>query len=256
MFKVYFVDDEEWLINELQNIVDWQGLGFEVCGYNTDPFDAQEEILILKPTLVICDIYMDGISGLQLAKNVHAQNPKIEFCFLSAYDKFEYAVTALKLGAVDYLTKPLKTTELYSVLEKVKKRKNAQPLESPSTLNMKNANISEDTPSRNAIVNQIVKDIQANMSEEQSLSLYAKKYGYNASYLSSLFKKEMNKSFVEYVISYRIEKAKELVLTTDKQIQEIAVVVGYKEYFHFSKVFKQHVGVSPTEYRKIFRKRE
>ena len=53
MFKVYFVDDEEWLINELQNIVDWQGLGFEVCGYNTDPFDAQEEILILKPTLVI-----------------------------------------------------------------------------------------------------------------------------------------------------------------------------------------------------------
>lgn len=234
MFKVYFVDDEEWLINELQNIVDWQGLGFEVCGYNTDPFDAQEEILILKPTLVICDIYMDGISGLQLAKNVHAQNPKIEFCFLSAYDKFEYAVTALKLGAVDYLTKPLKTTELYSVLEKVKKRKNAQPLESPSTLNMKNAN----------------------MSEEQSLSLYAKKYGYNASYLSSLFKKEMNKSFVEYVISYRIAKAKELVLTTDKQIQEIAVVVGYKEYFHFSKVFKQHVGVSPTEYRKIFRKRE
>ena len=102
----------------------------------------------------------------------------------------------------------------------------------------------------------MVEDIQLHVSEKQSLATYAKQYGYNASYLSWLFKKEMNQSFIEYVISVRITKAKELILTTDKTISEIATLVGYDEYFHFSKIFKENVGLSPTEYRKLHKKKD
>lgn len=451
MCKVYFVDDEEWSINELRAIVDWGSLGFEICGFNTDPFEAQEEILSLKPTLVICDIYMDGLSGLQLAQNVYERNAKIEFCFLSAYDKFEYVVTAIKIGAVDYLTKPLKKAELLAVLKKVEKRQSIRSNErfwetalkgngideemlkqtlletegiqigensrfivvrgenslgagtqsstvlfenneykiflengeggvdfaqencwigiGPSfdkntisvtalraavhcshqdflsgkkqttaytecekarafkdqigacenkyemrsliqslekfvrenAINVFDLNVivkwiishslklgvpfSEELTSKkpvyekfadfsdmirelnrifdevcertdNFTINKIVEDIQLHVSEKQSLATYAKQYGYNASYLSWLFKKEMNQSFIEYVISVRITKAKELILTTDKTISEIATLVGYDEYFHFSKIFKENVGLSPTEYRKLHKKKD
>lgn len=123
MLKVYLVDDEEWLISELKNIINWAEYGFEVCGFETDPFAAQKEIIKLTPDLVVCDIHMDGINGLELAHNIYLEKPDIRFCFLSAYDRFDYAVTAMKLGAVDYLTKPLKTAEMTAVLEKVRGEK-------------------------------------------------------------------------------------------------------------------------------------
>ena len=125
MRTVYFVDDEFWLLTELRSIINWNEYGFEICGFNTVPFVAENEILQLKPDLVICDIYMDGMNGFELAQKVMSKDPDITFCFLSAYDKFEYAVTALKLGAVDYLTKPLKVKDLISVLGKVSSKENA-----------------------------------------------------------------------------------------------------------------------------------
>ena len=125
MRSVYFIDDEYWLLTELKSIIDWKNYGFEICGQSTDPFVAEKEILALKPDLVICDIYMDGMNGFELAEKIRNKNSKIGFCFLSAYNKFEYAVTALKLGAVDYLTKPLKVEELINVLSKVTKEESS-----------------------------------------------------------------------------------------------------------------------------------
>ena len=455
LLTVYFVDDEEWLLDELKGIVDWNSYGFTICGYNTDPFLAQEEILTLKPDLVICDIYMDGINGLRLAHNVRAKNTKTVFCFLSAYDKFEYAVSAIKIGAVDYLTKPIKVAELISVLNKLTAHELVENAEKVymsaisgneiKTSALKNAlkevlpegararfivihgdfvegntqeflldenllfanekdkiylsfdcdlvklqqtfvgtnlsvgvspyinvedcavslmeavacsrqffitgipsvtvyktnkkteeflkvicrsenkyelrmtitalkdfvvnnevtvydlgnifneitlcalkfgiyfeefasapqaifekfpdfsglikylmNIFDAACSRsgNLIVDNIVKDIQLNYMKKQSLDEYAKKYGYNASYLSSLFKKEMKKSFMDYVIHYRIAKAKEYIVGTDESISRIAYQVGYNDYYHFAKAFKQNVGVSPTEYREYYGRKE
>lgn len=251
MLTVYFVDDEEWLLREITAVIDWEAYGFEICGLSTDPFVAQEEIFAKNPDLVICDIYMDGLNGLQLAKSVSEQNPQIDFCFISAYDKFEYAVGAIKLGAVDYLTKPLKKDELLVVLDKVLKKKGEKEIESLVTGERLDAGAEK---SGNEIVNLIVQDIELNYAEEQSLDAYAKKYGYNASYLSWLFKKEMKKSFLEYLISYRMTKAKELLSSTQQTISEIAYQVGYNDYYHFAKAFKQNVGWTPTEYREKYTK--
>lgn len=242
--KVYFIDDEEWLISELKGILDWGQYNFEICGYSTDPFVAQEEILRLQPDLVISDIYMDGMNGLQLAQNVRSQNKNTVFCFLSAYDNFEYAVSALKLGAIDYLTKPINVQELISVLEKFTQSKE------------KKVGAADETLADNSIINSIVKEIQLSHATDQSLSAYAKRYGYNASYLSSLFKKEMGVSFIEYVIQYRINKAKELLVSSNQPIGLIAYQVGYNEYYHFAKAFKKNVGVSPTEYRERYKRQD
>ena len=83
MFKVYFVDDEELLLRELIGIIDWNAQGFEICGYNTDPVAAMEEILALKPALVLSDVRMDVLSGLELAEKIAEKEPEISFAFLS-----------------------------------------------------------------------------------------------------------------------------------------------------------------------------
>lgn len=69
---------------------------------------------------------MDVLSGLELAEKIAEKEPEISFAFLSAYDSFEYAVKALKIGARDYLTKPISAVELVGLLSKVKAAKEAE----------------------------------------------------------------------------------------------------------------------------------
>lgn len=124
MLKAYLVDDEELIIRELKTLIDWQKQGYEICGSSSDPLQAKKEILALKPTIVISDVNMDGLDGLTLANQVSGFLPDTCFCFLSAYEKFDYALGALKVGAVDYLTKPIRAEKLLAVLEKTKSELN------------------------------------------------------------------------------------------------------------------------------------
>ena len=122
MLKVYFVDDDELIIEELKSIIDWSKYDFEICGYSTDPIVAIDEILELKPTLVICDVQMDILNGLKLAEKITNINKDTNFCFLSAYDKFDYAVEAIRIGAIRYLKKPVKEDELIGLLKETKEK--------------------------------------------------------------------------------------------------------------------------------------
>lgn len=247
MLKVYFVDDAGWLLSELKSIIDWEHYGYTVSGFNTDPLAAKDEIIKLNPDLVISDIHMDSLDGLTLAAQIHAVNTDISFCFLSAYDRFDYAVSAIKLGAVDYLTKPIKTDSLLDVLKRVKDSKTVI-----ADTNSGNEDISGGQHEQNSVVASIIRDIEQGVGNRHSLSRYAEKYGYNVSYLSVLFKKTMGKSFVDYVVDRKILTAKNLILKSCKTMLEISGEVGYDDYFHFSKQFKQHTGMSPSEFRNRF----
>lgn len=250
MFKVYFVDDEELLLRELIGIIDWNAQGFEICGYNTDPVAAKEEILALKPALVLSDVRMDVLSGLELAEKIAEKEPEIFFAFLSAYDSFESAVKALKIGARDYLTKPISAVELVGLLSKVKAAKETELAAERVGENRESETAAADAfIDGRSVVECMVKDIHNSYGEKQSLTAYASKYGFNASYLSQMFKKALDVSFKEYVLDYRIRQAKEQIENTNRSMRDISSRVGYDDYFQFSKIFKKVVGVSPTEYR-------
>ena len=100
----------------------------------------------------------------------------------------------------------------------------------------------------------MVKDIHNSYGEKQSLTAYASKYGFNASYLSQMFKKALGVSFKEYVLDYRMKQAKEQIERTNRSMRDISSRVGYEDYFQFSKIFKKVLGVSPTEYRAELRR--
>lgn len=102
-------------------MIPWEELGFEVIYTTTDSISALEKIALLKPDAVITDIRMASLNGLELLEqSLHMGKERPEFVLISAYEEFEYAHKALKLGAFDYLIKPLKKAELVQVLEKLK----------------------------------------------------------------------------------------------------------------------------------------
>jgi two-component system response regulator YesN len=115
---------------------------------------------------------------------------------------------------------------------------------------LKRANIGRNRP----IIERVKAYIQQNYAQDLKSYEIADKLRITPNYFSSIFKKETGKSFHEYVNEVRIEKAKELLLTTSELVGTIALAVGYKEYKYFSNIFKKHNGFVPSEYREIHRK--
>ena len=108
MYKVILVDDEIWVIRGLVKTIPWKELGFEVIYYTTDSEKAKENIALLHPDVVITDIRMASVSGIDLLEYFSQEEEAPAFILISAYEEFDYAHKALKLGAFDYLIKPLK----------------------------------------------------------------------------------------------------------------------------------------------------
>lgn len=119
MLTVYFVDDDSLVIEEMNTIIDWNDFGFEVVGGSTDPIAALEEINRIKPDLIFSDIEMDEMSGLKMVSLIEYNANVV---FFSAYDRFEYAVDAIKLKALNYLKKPPKKSELIQIVNEVKEK--------------------------------------------------------------------------------------------------------------------------------------
>ena len=122
MLTVYFVDDDILILEELKQIIDWSSFGFKIVGFATDPLLAEDEIIKLEPTLVITDVQMDGLSGLALANKLH-KIVNSKFVFLSVYDRFDYAVEAIKIGALRYIKKPIKKSNLIELVEEIRNKK-------------------------------------------------------------------------------------------------------------------------------------
>ena len=102
----------------------------------------------------------------------------------------------------------------------------------------------------NALINEIIKNINENYGSRILIQEFAKKFNLNPNYLSSLFKSVCGKSFTSYLTELRLKKAKELLEDSSLSLYEISDKVGYDDYFHFSKIFKKYNGLSPANFRK------
>ena len=120
MFKVVLADDETIALEGLSVLTDWEELGFEVCGVCEDGEEALMAVSECSPDLVITDIRMPGIDGLELINRVrHLGLEQPIFIVLSGYSEFEYARTALRYGVSHYLLKPVMEMEWEKVLAEV-----------------------------------------------------------------------------------------------------------------------------------------
>lgn len=121
MLKVVLADDEPYIVQGISMIIDWEQEGFEIVGVADNGLSALEIIKQKDPDLVIADIMMPQMTGLELLEKVRTENVSdANFVILSGYSEFDYAKTAMKYGSLDYLLKPLDKDELLGILEKVR----------------------------------------------------------------------------------------------------------------------------------------
>lgn len=119
MYQAVIVDDEPYIVEGLVKAIDWNGFQLEIGCATTDPQDALAYVLGNPVSIVITDVSMPVLNGLQLIQKVKEVKPSVYIIVLSAYDNFEYARTALRYGAENYLLKPLDPDELSDTISQI-----------------------------------------------------------------------------------------------------------------------------------------
>lgn len=138
MYKIVIVDDEVEVREGIKESIDWERHGFECIGDYRNGSEALEAIAELRPDLVLSDICMPFMDGIELTRQIHLNYPYIKVIILTGHDEFDYAQKALRLKVHDYIVKPITANELRQLLDKVKDEmdKEAENRENLSLLKM------------------------------------------------------------------------------------------------------------------------
>ena len=132
MMKVFLVEDEFVVREGIKNNVDWKKYGYDFCGDASDGELAFPMIQKLKPDIVITDIRMPFMDGLELSRLIKKEMPWIEIIILTGYQEFEYAKEGIKLGVAQYLSKPISSEELIAEVNilaaKIKEKRQKQEM--------------------------------------------------------------------------------------------------------------------------------
>ena len=236
MITVYIADDEMWGTLGLKKLLERSGYELQVIGTADNGLTAKEDIEKLRPDVVFADIRMPGLSGLELLEVIPDVSPDSKVVIITGFAEFSYAQTAVQLHAFDLLLKPIKELELERVLKNVM----AQSEEKTE----------EEQTESNRMIDSVIADIRNSYTDDISLTALAAKYNLSTGRLSTLIKESLSMTFSDYIVSLRMQKARELLRDESKSIEQIAELVGYNDYFYFTKVFKKSQGISPSKYRK------
>lgn len=253
--KAIIVDDEAVAAAALKRRITWNKYGVEEIKEASSMRQAIEILTNEKIELMLCDVEMPGGSGLDLYEWVRIYSPWTECIFVSCHPEYEYVRKALTMGSMDYVLKPVDYEELDVILTNAaarieERKKNALITETDKTASSKVINKGIWSKQVPDTVNDAVKYIQDNLSQNMSITEIADIVHLNPQYFMRLFKKETGKPVLEFITELRLERVKQLLVETNKSITEIAISAGYDNFSYFSKLFKKYEGVTPSEYRK------
>ena len=184
--------------------------------------------------IALLDIEMPGMNGIELAKYIKEKNTECIIIFITAYDRFDYAIEAMHIKAFDYLLKPWKEERLCELINTA----------------IENVRSMQKTDSIVHSQKDVIKDyIDRNYKKDISAKDVAGILGYSDVYFSKVFKQLFDDNFINYLTKIRIDRAKLLLKDVSFNIKEVGKSVGYADSNYFTKVFKRSVGMSPSEYR-------
>ena len=188
----------------------------------------------VKPDIALLDIEMPGMNGIELAKYIKEKYAECIIIFITAYDRFDYAIEAMHIKAFDYLLKPWKEERLCELINTA----------------IENVRSMQKTDSIVHSQKDIIKDyIDRNYKKDISAKDVAGILGYSDVYFSKVFKQLFDDNFINYLTKIRIDRAKLLLKDISFNIKEVGKSVGYADSNYFTKVFKRSIGISPSEYR-------
>lgn len=251
--KLLIADDEQYVRYSLTKEIDWAKYGIEVTGVASDGREAVELARSTRPDLLLTDIRMPLLSGLEVIKCLKSELPQMKVVLFSGWSDFEYAREGMKLGASNYLIKPCPDEEIVDALlvaaqdhPSVGSGKHSVP--NPHGV----APAANESQTKRHAIKMACELIHFDLSRPITLTEVADKLDMNASSLSRLFRQEMGSSFSEYVTNARLNLAKKLLLESNLKIHDIAQNVGYGSVSHFVQVFGENAGMTPGTFRETY----
>ncbi len=241
MYQVLLVDDEDLERKILRFILENSWLPITIVGEAGSGREALDKVHLTRPDLIIMDIKMPGIDGIEACRQIKALFPTMEVIILTAYSKFSYSQQAIKAQATDYLLKPIQPQQLIEAvklaLDRLSQKKEFQ---SCPTLELNQSQV---------LVRKAMDYIEANYATNISLNIVANHVHLSPAYLSRIFTKKTGSGLTEYLTQVRLKKAKHQLLKSNETIDQIAINTGFNSSSYFSAIFKKHEGITPSEFR-------
>lgn len=244
MYKILVVDDDRNYRYAIHEICDWKALGFQIEGEAINGSQALRKIEAEKFDLVITDIDMPLMGGVELIKRAKELNPDLIFIALSAYDDFKFVKESLKEGAADYILKyDMQQQEVEKTVLKIR-----DMLDVLYNEEEKNRIVHDKNVKRKEIKKAMLY-MNEHYSEPCTLQEVADFVGLNKNYFSNIFKEETGETFTKYFNQIRIRNAMKLLENGNIKNYEIAEQVGYQNASYFSRIFKEIAGMTVEDYR-------
>ncbi|MFF2445534.1 response regulator [Neobacillus sp. NPDC058068] len=245
MKKMLIVDDD-WLISSsLMSMDEWNERNIDVIGTAENGNEALYWMENEKIDIVLTDIRMPHMDGIELTKHIYEQSPQIQVVIMSGYEEFTYAHNALKYNAKGYILKPIDTNELFGVIDKILK-------ESEMSLQVLSPTEEKSATYHERLVLSGKSFINANYMNPISLKDVSKRAHLTEHYFGQIFKSTTGESFLNFLTRIRMEKACQLLKNPNLKFYEISQQVGYNDPKYFTKMFHKNYGLTPKEFRKQF----
>lgn len=240
MKRVLICEDEDLIRKGICKIVESVCKDVEIRDCDNG-MEGYKLISLWNPHVVITDIRMPVMDGLAMILKAQGEGAQSSYVIISAYRDFEYARTAIRCGVREYILKPLNRFEMAACLERLLDIK----AETWAVAGGKMPEQAEDSKG----IGKAIQYIETNFYHSISLEEVSQVVHMNTAYFSTLFKKQTGKKYIDYVTDLRMEKARKLILNTDLKIGSIAEMVGYGSTKHFTRIYKEKFGTTPTKDR-------
>lgn len=245
MYNILLVDDEIRTLDALEKRVPWAQCGIGQVYKARDFQEVQKAFNLHKIDLMICDIEMPNVSGIDTLARLRADGVTVPCIFLTCHAEFEYMRKAMQLSSSDYLLKPVNYKELASVINNL-------------TRQMDHINqIEKDTIQPAEVWKKMDRNVEAevrhyirsHMMDDITVTDVANELYFNAQYLMRIFKNKTGYCLMEFITRERMLEAKKILSETSLPVKVVASMVGYADHAHFTRVFGKEFGISPTKLR-------
>lgn len=260
MYKLLIVDDE-MVIRAGLGSLPWQENDVELAAVLKNGIEAEEWLNDNEPDIILTDIKMPGMNGIELAKLALNSYPLVKIILLSGYGEFEYARDAIRHGVFDYILKPSTPEEIIDCVKRAAEKKKdeigqqakIQKLEAAvQNITMLPKPADENVlPGNEEEIDKIIQYIYSNFDKKLTLTVLSEEFHLTSVYLSHYIKKETGYTFLEILNTVRMYYGAKYLKETRLRNGEICERIGITDERYFGQLFKKSYGMTPYEYRKI-----
>lgn len=241
--KLLIADDEDIIRKGIAKYIKLHTDRFDSIFTAENGEEALEIIFRYQPEIILLDIQMARKNGLEVLAEMHRCSIPGKVVVLSGYDEFSYAQQALRYKVKEYLLKPVRSMDILELLHRMADEEEGKK---PSVEKLTDSE-------RNGIVESAREYVKEHYFENLTLGRVAERVGITPGYLSTLFSKNLECGFVEYLNKVRIEYACIYLRQNYFKVYEIAYKVGFRDEKYFTRVFRRQMGMAPSEFRKNVR---